>query len=205
MRSAISFRHCLKTVCRSAMSRMPGVADVHLVLAEAPLALRALDWHAEAYSDGARGVEELLPRPLEDVVVLEYQPGRPRVRVALLPAAPDRSPEEIDIRARRRLRCTRFRRPLHLAAQNAARRHRAGRASAGPGDRRGREPSVEPRGERSVLRSGTRWNPRSPSPSWRTLPGHRLHLHVHRQQVIAGVGAVAATAGGKNPRRTASP
>ena len=51
-RSAVSLRHCLNTDVAVGRLEDVGVAHVHLVLAEAPLALRALHRHARARRGG---------------------------------------------------------------------------------------------------------------------------------------------------------
>ena len=161
-RSAVSLRHCLNTHVAVGRLEDVGVADVHLVLAEAPLALRALHRHARAAEVAPhRGVEVLGARALLELVVLEVPAGRlevgeaasGRVAVATCGTGSARARWPPSPRARRR-----------RAARPAARRIVRGATSVGSwvawrrGRRRARARCGRAsRPRRSVARSGTRW------------------------------------------------
>ena len=141
-----------------------------------------------------RGVEALGARALQDVVVLEIPAGGLEVAIAR-PARRRDSPAaeevvlELGSRERRESQLAAPRRPAR-GGSTAARRARA-RASS----RRARRTAparvfssqLATAASPDRARGGSR---RSPAPSSRTVARDRLHLHVDREEIVAGVRAV---------------
>ena len=83
--SATSLRHCLNVMWRSAIVEDVGVAHVHFVLAESPLALGILDGDAGLLEmPPHRARVEFGARALQQVVILEVMAERLEIRIATL-------------------------------------------------------------------------------------------------------------------------
>ena len=176
-----------------------GVADVDLLLARAPLALGVLDRDAGALQAGAdRPHDALFLGRLEDVVVLDVGAGRRQLGVVLGPGALVGLVEEVELQLRgeegAHLHRVEARR---LALQDRPRRDRdvfvmvviehvaehQGRALK-PGDpAQGREVRLEHEVAVALL------------PVGQGVAGHRLHVDVVGQQVVAAVGLAVGLLG----------
>ena len=101
-----------------------GVAEVDLLLASAPLALRALDGDVgRLHAVADRADQRLLLRRLEDVIVLEIAGGRRQLAIALRARRLERLLEDVELELRRGLDDEPLlRRALDLAPQHPARR-----------------------------------------------------------------------------------
>ncbi len=170
-----------------------GVAEVDLLLPPPPLALGELHRHARRlHAVADRAHQRLFLGGLEDVVVLEVVRDRREAVVALGPRLVERLAEQVELELGRGLdRVAALGRALELTPQHPARRLLDGLALLGVDvaeDERGLgQPREEPpRGE-----VGHQLHvPVAALPRRELEAGQRLHLHVHREEVDAGVDAV---------------
>ena len=167
-----------------------GITEVDLLLPSSPLALRELDGHARrlhVVSD--RADEPLLSRGLQDVIVLEVTRHGGEAVVALGARLVEGFLEEVELELRRRL----DEEPLLLRALDLTAEHPARclfdwlallRVHVAEDERRLRQPRQEPpRGEvRDQLHVAVPALPRG-----ELEPGQGLHLHVHGEEIDAGV------------------
>ena len=166
------------------------IPDIDLLLARAPLALGILDRDAGALQAVAEGPHhDLVLRRLQDVIVLDVVPGRLEVAVALLVGALVAVVEEEELELRRHIGLE-----LHgLEAPELLLEHRSRRVGyvlvvmidhvadhecgAGePGDTPQRR-HVGLEGEVSVAQF----------PARGLVSGHRLHLDVDAEEIVAAV------------------
>ena len=171
-----------------------GVADVELVLADAPLALRALDGHARPAQVAAHRRGDVLGAgALQQVVVLEVPAGGVEVGVAAGRRVAVRRAVEVVLE----LGGGHRREPLPGRGVDLAPQHRPG----GDGDRgvvadagdvaQHQRRAVEPVGGAQGGEVGNQVHVAvAELPVGEVVAGDRLHLHVGGEQVVAPVRAV---------------
>ena len=194
--SASSFAHCLKTTWRSAVVEHVGVADVHLVLAETPLALARLHGHAGRLEMATeRAGEALRAGALQQLVVLEVPARRTQVGVARRRRLLVRACGTGSTRARSQPWPLR---PASAAAVTCRRRIERG-ATVAQVSVRGSTTSHRTSAVRSSHVAGRSVDEVrhevevavAEVPAGECVARDRLQLHVGGEQVVAGMGAVA--------------
>ena len=169
------------------------VAHVQLVLARTPLALGTLHRHAGVpQMPPHRAVETFLPEALEHVVVLDVAAGRGEVVVVLVRRLPVRVVEQVVLQLRRGhgLESQAAER-LRLPPQDGPRRFRhqvVGGVVPDVAEHHGGLllPAQPPQG----AQVGRQVEVAVPLlPVGQPVALHRLHLHVHGQEIVARVGA----------------
>ena len=171
-----------------------GVADVHLVLAASPFALGGLNRDPGACQVPAHGpVVGLLASPLQEVVVLDVPTDRTQIGVARLGRGPVAVFEDEVLELGGGFgRVAHGGGPLQLLAENRPGRHRHRLVShcvveIAQHDGGAVEPVGPPQGGQVGHHVEVAV---SLFPVGIAVAGDRFHLHVDREQVVAGMGAV---------------
>ena len=188
---AISFIAFFITTWRSAMIEGLGVADVELLLARAPLALRILDRDARGLQQVAhRAHHRLFLGGLEDVVVLDVVAGRLEVAKTLLVDRPVVLVEEIELELRGHVGGEpELLEPRELRLEDGARRMRDRLVvmvvdEIGEAERRALEPGALHQRRHVGLHDEVAV---ALGPVGGRVAGHRLHIDVVGEQVVAAV------------------
>jgi hypothetical protein len=169
------------------------VAQVDLLLSASPLALGELHRHPRRLHPVPDGADQgLLLRRLEDVVVLEVARDRGEAVVALGPRLVEGLAEEIELELGGRLDpVAGARRALELAAQHPARGFLDRQALLGVDIAEHERGLGQPRQRTPRGEIGDQLHvPVAALPGGQLEAGQRLHLHVHREEVDAGVYAL---------------